>query len=35
VDQSHRSVGIMRDTGMVWFWIGPHAAYERLLKSLK
>ena len=27
-----RALGILADEDIVWFWIGPHHAYERLLK---
>ena len=30
-----RAVGVMKDPdAIVWFWIGPHSEYERLLKNL-
>ena len=31
IDLDWRAVGVMKDGTMVWFWIGPHSAYERLL----
>jgi Txe/YoeB family toxin of Txe-Axe toxin-antitoxin module len=34
VNDDHRVVGMMRGDGIVWFWIGSHDAYERLLKGL-
>lgn len=30
-----RAVGIMKNNEtMVWFWIGPHSEYDKLLKKL-
>ena len=29
----HRAPAIEIDGGLVWFWIGRHDAYERLIKS--
>lgn len=30
-----RAVGVMKDShSMVWFWIGSHAEYDKLLKNL-
>lgn len=29
-----RAVGIREGDAMVWFWIGSHAEYDRLLKLL-
>lgn len=30
-----RAVGIMKDTDtIIWFWIGSHSEYDKLLKSL-
>ena len=34
VGLNYRVVGLKRDDGMVWFWIGPHDEYERLLDQL-
>lgn len=34
IDLDWRAVGILKDGTMVWFWIGPHSSYERLLSSL-
>ncbi len=34
VNDDYRVVGEMRSNGIVWFWIGKHEAYERLLRSL-
>jgi hypothetical protein len=32
VGASHRVLGIDSPTGIVWFWIGPHEEYLRLIK---
>jgi hypothetical protein len=29
-----RAVGVRSDDAMVWFWIGSHAEYDRLLSGL-
>jgi mRNA-degrading endonuclease RelE of RelBE toxin-antitoxin system len=30
-----RAVGVMKDSNtIVWFWIGSHAEYDKLLKSI-
>lgn len=34
VNDDFRVVGQMRTDGIVWFWIGKHEEYDRLLKSL-
>jgi hypothetical protein len=28
----YRAVGVKHDDYMLWFWIGTHAAYDKLLK---
>jgi hypothetical protein len=28
----YRAVGLLQDDGITWFWIGSHAAYDRLLR---
>ncbi len=33
VTDSYRAVGVMTGDLVVWFWIGSHDEYERLLKS--
>ncbi len=33
VGLSHRALAIEGEKGLVWFWIGPHDEYERLLKG--
>jgi hypothetical protein len=30
----YRAVGYLRDNGMLWIWIGPHAEYDRLITRL-
>jgi hypothetical protein len=29
-----RAVGVKKDEAMIWFWIGSHAEYDKLLKQL-
>lgn len=33
VGARYRALGIDADGDVVWFWIGTHAEYDRLLKS--
>ena len=30
----HRAVGVLERGGIVWFWIGSHADYDKLLDQL-
>ena len=34
IDLDWRAIGVLQDDVVVWFWIGPHAEYERLLSKL-
>jgi plasmid maintenance system killer protein len=34
INDDYRVVGQMRSDAIVWFWIGKHEEYERLLKKL-
>ena len=34
VNDDFRTVGVMRDDAIIWFWIGSHGDYERLLKGM-
>jgi hypothetical protein len=35
INDDYRSVGILRENVMVWYWVGKHSDYEKLLKSIK
>ena len=34
INRDHRAVGVLNGDTIVWFWIGNHEGYERLLQSL-
>ena len=34
VNISYRAVGVVDGGDIVWFWIGPHREYERLLRQI-
>ncbi len=34
IDIDWRAVGVLKDDVVIWFWIGPHSEYERLLARL-
>ena len=34
VGQGWRAVGLKNDDTMIWFWIGSHAEYDRLLQQM-
>ena len=33
VGLAYRALGTTCEGGIVWFWIGPHAEYDKLLES--
>lgn len=33
VNEQYRALGVEKPAGVVWFWIGPHAEYDKLLSS--
>jgi hypothetical protein len=33
IGHAYRALGIQADDGIVWFWIGRHDEYERLIKG--
>ena len=35
VGDNYRVVGIVTGDSILWFWIGPHDDYERLLRRLR
>ena len=34
IDRDWRALGVLKEATIVWFWIGPHAEYERMLAKL-
>ena len=34
IDLDGRAIGVLNGDIVVWFWIGPHAEYEKLLRTL-
>ena len=34
VSRSYRTVGVLKDDAIIWFWIGSHSDYDRLLSRL-
>ncbi len=34
IGQGHRALGLLEGDAILWFWIGSHDEYERLLKHL-
>ena len=34
INDDYRVVGVIEDDDIVWFWIGKHEVYERILKQL-
>lgn len=34
VDLDWCAVGVLREDTMIWFWVGSHDEYERLIKQL-
>jgi len=34
VSLAYRALGVLKDSEITWFWIGSHADYDRLLKTL-
>mgnify|MGYP000700247249 CR=1 FL=1 len=34
ITASYRALGRLRDGAVYWFWVGPHAEYDGILKRL-
>lgn len=34
IDLDWRAVGVLKDDVVIWFWIGPHSEYARLLSKI-
>ncbi len=35
ITKDYRAVGIQKDGEMIWFWIGSHGDYEKLLRQIR
>lgn len=33
INKNYRTVGIIKDENIIWFWIGSHDDYDNLLKN--
>ena len=33
VDKKYRAIGIEIEEGIIWFWIGKHSEYEKIINS--
>lgn len=31
----YRAIGVLKENMIVWFWIGSHSGYEKLVKQMK
>ncbi|MFO8099522.1 MAG: hypothetical protein R6T83_07870 [Salinibacter sp.] len=34
ITQDYRAVGVQKEESIIWFWIGSHEDYDRLLDRL-
>ena len=35
ITKNYRAIGIMQGEDIIWFWIGSHAEYNKILKQLR
>jgi hypothetical protein len=35
ITKNYRAVGIQKESEIIWFWIGSHADYDKLVKQLR
>jgi mRNA-degrading endonuclease RelE of RelBE toxin-antitoxin system len=33
IGRKYRAVGVEAEAGLIWFWIGKHSEYDKLLKQ--
>lgn len=33
INKSYRAVGVLNDNIIIWFWVGSHDEYDKLLKK--
>lgn len=35
ISRDYRAVGVQHSNEIIWFWVGSHSDYDRMLKKLK
>jgi len=35
ISRNYRAVGIIQDNEIIWYWIGSHSEYDKLVKSIR
>jgi mRNA-degrading endonuclease RelE of RelBE toxin-antitoxin system len=35
ISRDYRSIGILKENEIIWYWIGSHSEYDKLLKQQK
>ena len=35
ISRAYRSIGVLQGDEITWFWIGSHAEYDKLVKSMR
>lgn len=35
ITKDYRSLGVLQEREIIWFWIGSHSDYDKMLKGLK
>jgi hypothetical protein len=35
ISKNYRAVGILQENEIIWFWIGSHSEYDKLVKSMR
>ncbi|MDF1880051.1 hypothetical protein JHD50_01840 [Sulfurimonas sp. MAG313] len=33
INKDYRTLGLIKDSSIIWFWIGKHDEYDKLVKS--
>ena len=35
ISRDYRALGVQRDNEIIWFWIGSHSDYDKILKEMR
>jgi mRNA-degrading endonuclease RelE of RelBE toxin-antitoxin system len=35
ITKNYRAIGVLNNDEIVWFWIGSHSEYDKLIKQIK
>ncbi len=35
ISKNYRAIGVVKDDEIIWFWIGTHSEYDKMIKTMR